>query len=287
MGRRKFYRDTFLTSPIFKACVFGNPIEQSKSPIIHAAFAKQFGIELEYTKRFAEPDAFVQSVTEFFADPACQGANVTMPFKHDACQWVDSLSPQAEHAGAVNTIIRKNGQFIGDNTDGYGLTTDLLAHNVLLKNARVLLIGAGGAAKGAMPALIDADVASVSIYNRSISKAEDLVRDTHQYKAGVACLYKDGDANFDIIINATSLSLQGKLPEISKAVFSQHPAVYDMVYLSEPTVFLAYAETQGAKVTIDGLGMLVHQAARSFYLWFNKKPDTQAIYEHLRSLAVR
>jgi len=276
-----------LTSSIFKACVFGNPIEQSKSPIIHADFAKQFDIDLEYTKRFAEADSFVESASQFFADPACQGANVTMPFKHDACKWVDTLSPQAKHAGAVNTIIRKDGKFIGDNTDGYGLTSDLLAHKVELKDARVLLIGAGGAAKGALPALIDAGIKSVSIYNRTIEKAQALVDDTERYKKGIAQLYEAGDSNFDLIVNATSLSLQGHLPEISNTIFSNQPAVYDMVYLFEPTVFLAHAQEQGASITIDGLGMLVHQAARSFYLWFNKKPDTQAIYQKLRSLAAR
>ena len=274
-----------MTSSIFKACVFGNPIEQSKSPIIHASFAKQFGIELEYTRRFAEPDGFVDSVNAFFDDPLCKGANVTMPFKHDACAWVDSLSPQAAHAGAVNTIIRKGGKFVGDNTDGYGLVTDLQQHKVCLQNKRLLLIGAGGAAKGAIPALVDAGVSSVCIYNRSIDKAQALVNDTNQYKENVASLYNSNSNEFDVIVNATSLSLQGSLPDLPTAIFSHKPAVYDMVYLFEPTAFLKHAAQHGASVTIDGLGMLVHQAARSFYLWFGKQPQTNEIYEHLRSLA--
>lgn len=267
-----------------KACVFGNPIQQSKSPIIHQKFAEQFGIQLSYTKRFAESDAFVSSAESFFSDPETIGANVTMPFKHDAYNWVSSLSPQAKHAGAVNTIIRTSTGFKGETTDGYGLVTDLLAHQIHLQGANILLIGAGGAAKGALSALIDAGISSVTIYNRSIDKAEYLVRHSNIYKADIAKLYSPDMHNFDVVINATSLSLQGQLPQLPTSIFKQKPAVYDMVYLFEPTAFLKWATEYGCSACIDGLGMLVHQAARSFELWFSETPDTTDVSTYLRTL---
>ena len=274
----------------FKACVFGNPIEQSKSPIIHTMFAKEFGLPLIYQKRLAAESGFVESVNEFFSDPNAIGANVTMPFKHDAAAWVDHLSEQAKRAGAVNTIIRTSNGFIGDNSDGVGLVNDLLNHNVHLQGARVLLIGAGGAAKGALPALLDAGVGSVLIYNRSEEKALELAEYTKAYaQVDVQALLKLNNtirsSTYDLIINATSLSLLQQLPDLPDSIFFGGPAVYDMVYQNEPTVFLKKAVAHNCPITIDGLGMLVEQAAHSFYLWFDKKPRTQAVYEYLRALA--
>ena len=274
-----------LSKPYSKACVFGCPIEQSKSPIIHNMFAKQFNLPLVYEKRLAPESGFVASANEFFADPTTIGANVTMPFKHDALAWVDELSSQAKQAGAVNTIIRKGEKFIGDNTDGYGLVSDLQEHNVTLKGANILLIGAGGAAQGALPALIDAGIEHVSIYNRSIEKAKALVTLSNAYKDKVASLYDNTFTQYDIIINATSLSLHGELPDLAAHIFANKPAVYDMVYQSKATSFLAHAKEQGCDCVIDGLGMLVHQAARSFYLWFGKAPDTKGVREYLRTLS--
>ena len=282
-----------VTSP--KACVFGNPIEQSKSPLIHKMFAAQFGFDFDYSKRFAEPDQFVVSAIEFFSDPDVIGANVTMPFKHDAAAWVNELSEQAKRAGAVNTIIKTSHGYKGDNSDGIGLVNDFLRHNVELQNARLLLIGAGGAAKGALPALIEAGVKSVYVYNRSTDKAEDLVAFTQTYannttlanfqeQAFTDSLASDAPIEFDVIINATSLSLDGRLPNLPNSVFHSKPAVYDMVYKQESTVFLKEAATNGCSICIDGLGMLVEQAAYSFYLWFGKKPDTQAVYDALKAM---
>jgi shikimate dehydrogenase len=207
-----------------------------------------------------------------------------MPFKHDALQWVGELSSQAKRAGAVNTIIRDGKKFIGDNTDGYGLVADLQNHKVALLNAKVLLIGAGGAAKGALPALIDAGIKSVTVYNRSINKAEELVSYTNSYAPQKASLYELGNTSFDIVINATSLSLQADLPNLPDSIFANKPAVYDMVYLPQPTVFMQKAQQLGCTNVIDGLGMLVNQAARSFYLWFDKKPNCDPVYEYLREL---
>ena len=273
-----------MTNLPVSATVFGNPIEQSKSPVIHSMFAKQFDIPLEYSKTQANAGEFTQAVSGFFNDLQAVGANVTMPFKDDALNWVDELSAVAQRAGAVNTIIRKGERFIGDNTDGYGLVSDLLAHNVVLKGANVLLIGAGGAAKGALPALVGAEIAQVDIYNRSEGKAGDLVSYTNSYKHNVARMYKQNNGPYSVIVNATSLSLQGQVPALEHNIFAHNPAVYDMVYLNEPSVFLKLAQQHECTTTIDGLGMLVHQAAKSFELWFDKTPDTQPVYQHLRAL---
>lgn len=266
------------------ACVFGNPIEQSKSPIIHEMFAAEFGLPLVYTKRFAPKDGFEHSATQFFSSKNSIGANVTMPFKHDALKWVDSLSSQAKRAGAVNTIIRDGERFIGDNTDGYGLVADLQSHKVSLANANILIIGAGGAAQGALPALLDAGIKSVTIYNRSLNKAEELVNYTNRYAEQKASLYRLSAATFDIIINATSLSLNANLPDLPDTIFANNPAVYDMVYLPQSTVFMQRAQQLGCTNVIDGLGMLVHQAARSFYLWFTETPNCEPVYQYLRDL---
>lgn len=247
-------------------------------------FAAEFGLLLDYQKRLAPRDGFADSATQFFAHKACIGANVTMPFKHDALQWVDELSSQAQRAGAVNTIIRDGENLVGDNTDGYGLVADLRNHKVELVNAKVLIIGAGGAAKGALPALLDAGIESVTIFNRSVNKAEALVDYTNSYATQKASLYELGDASFDVVINATSLSLQANLPDLPDTIFKNKPAVYDMVYLPEPTVFMQKAQQLGCTNVIDGLGMLVNQAAHSFYLWFNKKPNCEPVYAYLRKL---
>lgn len=264
--------------------MFGNPIEQSKSPTIHTLFARQFNIPLNYQKRLACIDAFADSANEFFNDPLSIGANVTMPFKHDALEWVDKLSPQAKRAGAVNTIIRTSDGFVGDNSDGIGLVNDLHQHQVKLLGANVLIIGAGGAARGALPALVDAGVKHVSIYNRGQAKAEELIQHTHAYSPDLVHLYKANNNVFDVIINATSLSLGARIPQLSDTIFDEHPAVYDMVYKAEKTKFLQHAKQFGCTNTIDGLGMLVEQAAHSFYLWFGKKPNSRPVYEYLREL---
>lgn len=268
----------------YKACVFGNPIKQSKSPTIHQMFAEQFDIPLDYQKRLAQPDAFALSAQDFFADENSIGANVTMPFKDDALKFANNLSVQARRAGAVNTLIKTKSGITGDNTDGYGLVSDLLDHNLELNAAKVLIIGAGGAVKGVIPALIEANVSHVDIFNRSENKAQTLSNYTNQYALGRTKVVTSHsfDSDYDLIINGTSLSLQSTLPEIPVSVFLNKPVVYDMVYLNEPTVFLKYASEQGCGVCIDGLGMLAHQAARSFYLWFNKKPNVQPVLEFLR-----
>ena len=260
-------------------------------------FAEQFDLPLEYVKREAPASGFVESAEVFFADPEALGANVTMPFKHDAFAWVNSLSSQAERAGAVNTIIRTKNGFIGDNSDGVGLVNDLLNHNIKIAGAKLLMIGAGGAAKGALPALLDASISSVHIYNRSHQKAVDLVNYTKEHSQAYISVYPrqtnqvkalelaEQTTPFDIIINATSLSLSNQLPALPDTIFEGCPAVYDMVYLNQDTVFLEKAKSLSCKTAIDGLGMLVEQAAHSFFLWFGKKPETREVYKYLRAIS--
>jgi shikimate dehydrogenase len=272
-----------LSASPYIACVFGNPIEQSKSPIIHQMFAAQCGINLHYTKRYAEVSDFVQSAESFFAQEGTIGANVTMPFKQDALAWVSTLSSQAQRAGAVNTIIRKDDHFVGDNTDGIGLVNDLKNHHVQLESARVLMVGAGGAAKGVLPALIDAGVSDISIYNRTLQKADDLVAETTLFKDDVAKTYTAEQTSFDLIINATSLSLYNELPALPDTIFSNQPTIYDMVYHPSPTIFMQKANSEGCNKVIDGLGMLVNQAAQSFFLWFGQYPDVHEVHQYLKS----
>jgi shikimate dehydrogenase len=275
--------DKSLSTNTHLACVFGNPIEQSKSPVIHSLFAKQFNIPLIYEKRLADADAFAESADAFFNNPLALGANVTMPFKHDALAWVDELSQQAERAGAVNTIIRTSNGFRGDNTDGIGLVNDLLRHEVELNKAKILVIGAGGAAKGALPALIDAGASQIFIQNRDQAKAKQLKLDVNSFSPGITQLYSKDEEVFDLIINATSLSLSEQLPALPDSIFDCQPAVYDMVYKDQATVFLKHAKNLGCIKTIDGLGMLIEQAAHSFYLWFGYQPDTAPVFEYLRN----
>lgn len=267
------------------AAVFGNPIAQSKSPIIQQHFAKQFGIQLKYTKQLGSLDSFEDQLSVFLAQDNAVGVNITMPFKERAFEWVDDYTDQALRAGAVNTLIRKpnSTRFIGANTDGDGLVADLLFHSVALINKSVLLIGAGGAAKGALPAIVNAGVSAVSIFNRTTVRAEELAEQTNSYSSCPISVFVDNSAEFDIIINATSLSLQNELPSVPTSIFKKTSIAYDMVYLDHQTSFLKFAEQAGASVTIDGLGMLVEQAAVSFRYWFNKRPDTAFIRKMLRS----
>ncbi|KFZ36179.1 shikimate dehydrogenase [Shewanella mangrovi] len=260
--------------------VFGNPIAHSKSPAIHHAFAQQTGEDLAYEKILAPVEEFAATAKSFFADARTKGANVTVPFKEQAYALCDELSERAKLAGAVNTLIKlENGQLQGDNTDGLGLVSDLAAHTSL-QGKTVLLIGAGGAAKGCLLPLLDADVTSVDIYNRTKVKAEQLaaVAPT-RCKACEAGTLAQG---YDVVINSTSASLHGQLPDVPSSVIGEHTICYDMMYGKEMTTFNQWAQAQGAKLVIDGLGMLVGQAAHSFNLWRGIYPAVEPVLQQLR-----
>ena len=268
-------------------CVFGNPIAHSKSPEIHAAFAAQTGQHIVYQRRLAALDGFADAVQQFMAEGGL-GANVTLPFKLDACALADVLTARAQAAGAVNTLSFKDGLIIGDNTDGAGLVADIVNAGVPIAGQRVLLLGAGGAARGALLPILGQHPAQLSIANRTRATADALVQQFSALTDHVgqlqACEFSEPDAPFDIIINATSASLAGALPPLSAAVFGARTLALDMMYGQQPTVFLQFAAAHGAQVR-DGLGMLVEQAAEAFFVWRGIRPATQALLSSLRSTA--
>lgn len=261
--------------------VYGNPIKQSKSPFIHTAFAKETDQNIEYKSQLAELDGFEQTVKLFISEGG-KGANVTAPFKEEAMAMCDELSEHAKFSGAVNTLSFKNGKIYGDTTDGVGLVNDLLSHNIQLENSRILLLGAGGASKGVVLPLLNQKPKHLTIANRTVSKAEAIAQ---QYTNQPITAMSFEDANkqeFDLIINATSAGLSGNSVPISENIISTNTACYDMTYGKNLTPFLQMATKQNAKQIIDGLGMLVGQAAESFYLWRGVRPETSKVLNELR-----
>lgn len=263
--------------------VFGNPIAHSKSPQIHAHFAAQQGEVIEYSRILVEnsPAAFQAAVQDFFARGGC-GANVTVPFKQYAFDLVDELSERAQAAGAVNTLILlENGQLRGDNTDGVGLVNDMVDNlQVDLRGKKVLILGAGGATRGVVLPILARQPDSLIIANRTQSKAIELAT---QFSVQAASFADTAQLRPDIVINATSGSLNGELPAVSENIFAETSLVYDMVYGAEPTPFLRHAQAHGAARIADGLGMLVGQAAESFRLWRGFAPQIAPVIAAMRA----
>lgn len=258
--------------------VFGHPIAHSKSPQIHAAFARQTGQVMRYDAILAPLDGFVDSVVAFIAAGG-RGVNVTVPFKQEAFRLAHRLSPRAQRAGAVNTLVFDAEGILGDNTDGAGLVADLTRNlNCALTGKRILLLGAGGAARGVIEPLLDQQPVEIVITNRTVSRAQELAT---LFGRGVrACGFDAPDTPFDVVINATAASLAGDLPPLSPRVFTADTLAYDMMY-GRDTPFLDFARTHGAR-TADGLGMLVEQAAEAFHLWRGVRPDTAPVIAALR-----
>ena len=267
---------------MYKLAVFGNPIEHSLSPDIHAQFAQQTGVEVDYQKILAPVNDFSQFAKAFIHKGA-NGFNVTVPFKLDAFNFSTELTLNAKTAGAVNTIKIQDSKIIGENTDGIGLVNDLTNHlNIELENKVILILGAGGATQGILLPILSKNPKRVMIANRTASKAEKLARDFSKY--GKTCgfgLDKIKDDPVDIIINATSASLAGKMPDIASGC-ANHAICYDLMY-GQQTPFMDWAKANNAAVIADGLGMLVEQAASSFEFWTGAKPDTHAVIKNLRS----
>jgi shikimate dehydrogenase len=259
--------------------VVGNPVAHSRSPWIHAEFARATGQDLEYGRIEAPLDAFERTVEEFRAAGG-KGLNVTLPFKEAAFRYCKSVSERAATARAVNTL-RFNDEVFGDNTDGVGLVSDL-QHNLgfSLGGKSILLMGAGGAAQGVAQALLDAGVARLVIANRTVPRAEALAARFGVSASSYAAL--SGQA-FDLVINATSAGLSNAAPALPASVFKRGSLAYDMVY-GRDTPFLAQARAAGARAC-DGLGMLVEQAAESFLLWRGVRPGTRSVLERLRAAA--
>ncbi len=262
-----------------KYAVIGNPIEHSYSPLIQSLFAKQTNQTMEYIRIESPLERFSETVREFQAASG-KGANVTLPFKQEAFMMADEKSELAEQAQAANTLVfRNDGTIFADNTDGSGLVQDLKNnHQFTFLQKRILLLGAGGAARGVVYPLLCQAPASLVIANRTKEKAIKLAEQFAKKGDVTGCgLTELNNEPFDLIINATSASLQGEALEINPAIVAAHTWVYDMMYASEPTLFLHWAQTLGAAKCLDGIGMLIEQAACSFYLWRGEYPDTKPI----------
>ena len=263
-------------------CVIGNPIAHSKSPQIHAAYARQTGQDLAYERCLAPVDGFEATVRRLVAE-GYRGANVTLPFKLEAARLATRLAPRARAASAVNTLIFADGEIVGDNTDGPGLVADIVRNaGVPLAGKRILLLGAGGAARGALLPLLTENPRQIVIANRTQATAEKLVADFADYAERLAVTgFADVEGSFDVIINATSASLTADVPPVPAAVFGPGVLALDMMYGAQPTVFMAFAASHGAEVR-DGLGMLVEQAAEAFLLWRGVRPDTASVMASMR-----
>ncbi len=268
--------------------VVGNPIAHSKSPEIHAAFARQTGQDIDYARLLAPPDGF-RATVESFRDAGGKGVNVTVPFKLEAFDLADDVSQRAKDAQAANFLRFDQGRIHADNTDGLGLTRDIVRNLGLgLAGKRVLLIGAGGAAQGVLAPLLEYEPRILTIANRTVEKALRLA-ETFRHKPVAAASVLSGLSfgelaghHFDVVINATSTSLHGELPPLPADAFAAGALAYDMMYAAKSTPFLAFAAARGAK-TSDGLGMLVEQAAESFLLWRGVRPETAPVIAMLRN----
>ncbi|MGV3592178.1 MAG: shikimate dehydrogenase [Gammaproteobacteria bacterium] len=264
--------------------VMGNPVAHSKSPRIHAAFAKQTAQDLEYGALLVEPGTFAERVRAFFGAGG-KGLNITVPFKQEAWALADVRSPQAELAGAVNTLLcDEAGRLQGHNTDGIGLVRDIMQnHGGQLRDASILVLGAGGATRGIVLPLLQQQPARICIANRTISKADELAALFAKHGDVTACGFGQlHGQRFDWVLNATAASLQGELPPLPDDLLHPNSWCYDLMYASEPTIFCRWAEAHGARKAIDGLGMLIEQAAEAFWLWRGIRPDTAPVLTDMR-----
>lgn len=266
--------------------VMGNPIGHSLSPSIHAQFAEQTGQDLSYTAILAPIDAFAAAVAEFRALGGL-GLNVTVPFKEEAYTLADTLTPRARRAGAVNTLCFTPGEAVlGDTTDGVGLLTDLRQNlGLTLAGRRVLVLGAGGAARGVLEPLLETAPEMLVIANRTARRAEQLAQVFAELGpiCGIGLDALGREAAFDVLINATSASLSGDALSLPEHLAASGAMAYDMVYGAQPTPFLEWADAHGAGLCSDGLGMLVEQAAESFALWRGVRPLTAPVIKRLRT----
>ncbi len=263
--------------------VIGQPVSHSKSPRIHAAFARECGVDIEYTAIEVAPKELANQLATLHAD-GYVGLNVTLPHKAAAVALCAGVSERAQLAGAVNCLIRSDDGWRGDNTDGEGLLRDLSRLGLVVAGARVLVLGAGGAARGIVGPLLAAAPASLTVSGRNPWKPEELAE---QFKpVGTVIprthLALKGDA-YDLIINATSAGHDGGVPRLPPGLLAAGGACYDLSYGAAFEPFAAWARAQGASVVADGLGMLVEQAAASFTLWLGPAPDAEAVLATLRA----
>jgi shikimate dehydrogenase len=262
----------------------GNPIAHSKSPQIHTAFARQTGQNLIYTPILVEVGKLEEAITAFHSQGG-KGLNITIPFKTQAWNLMHKCSPQAQRAKAVNTItIKEDGSLVGHNTDGVGLIRDLINnHGHHISGQQILLLGAGGAASGVIEALLAQKPSHLVVINRTPAKAIDLATQFSLFGTITGGGYELlANRSFNLIINATASSLQGELPPLPRGILHPGGWVYDMMYGNKPTAFMEWGQIQGAEQSLDGLGMLVEQAAEAFFIWRKIQPYTAPIIAQLR-----
>tara|TARA_R110000823_G_scaffold125385_1_gene251991 strand:+ start:28240 stop:29076 length:837 start_codon:yes stop_codon:yes gene_type:complete len=265
--------------------VFGNPIKQSKSPAIHSLFAQQCGQTMQYRAVRIELDDFERAASDFFAGGGA-GLNVTIPFKQRAFEFAKVVSERARRAGAVNTLTRRGaGEVHGDNTDGVGLVRDMICNlGWSLQGRRILLLGAGGAARGVVEPLLRERPVELLIVNRTPERAAALASQFSEIGPVEGGAYElVGDRSFDILINATSTGLTDSMPDLSSNLITERSCCYDMVYGAEPTPFMRWGAREAAWAVADGLGMLVEQAAESFFIWRGVRPETRPVIHQLRA----
>jgi shikimate dehydrogenase len=266
--------------------LFGYPVHHSWSPFIHGMFAKQTGQDMTYHLYESPPDRFRSEVLQFFHDGGL-GVNVTLPHKRTAADLVNELTPRAQLADAVNTIVRRDERLLGDNTDGAGLLTDLTRNlGLAWREPRILLLGAGGAARGALGPLLELQPRLLVVANRTAGRAIELADEFAELGHVTGCEFTQLEhQKFDLIVNATSASLRGEVPLVPIDVVGPATACYDMAYGTRDTTFVAWARRLGAGCAEQGWGMLVEQAAEAFELWRGVRPETGPVLRALRSRA--
>jgi shikimate dehydrogenase len=268
--------------------VMGNPIAHSKSPIIHTSFAEQTNQLISY-QAIHVPEGQFASAVQQFRELSGKGLNITVPYKQDAYHLCNNLTIRAQAAMAVNTLwFGDGGQISGDNTDGVGLLRDLLNNHIQVQGSKILIIGAGGAVRGILGPLSEQQPKSILIANRTLNKAVDLassIQANNISACGIDTLENKG--NFDVIINGTSSGLKGELPPLPTSIISKDTCCYDMVYGDTETVFNQWCKEHGASKALDGLGMLVEQAAESFFIWRGVKPTSLQVINMLRKDLMR
>jgi len=268
--------------------LFGYPVQHSWSPFIHGMFAKQTGQDMEYRLFESPPERFRSGVLEFFRTGG-SGVNVTVPHKRAATDLVNELTPRAQVADAINTIVRRDESLVGDNTDGAGLLADLTRNlRLSLSSPRILLLGAGGAARGVLGPLLELKPRLLVVANRTAERAIEVAEDFAYLGPVSGCEFaKLENQRFDLIVNATSASLRGDVPAIPAGVVDSLTTCYDMAYGSGDTAFVTWAKARGAGRAEQGWGMLVEQAAEAFFLWRRVRPDTAPVLAALRTRATK
>ena len=263
--------------------VIGSPIRHSKSPKIHTLFAEQTNQSLEYMAQEVVPERFKASVSKFFKEGG-KGLNCTLPLKELAWAYADFSTDRAELSKAVNTLaLQEDGTVMGDNTDGCGLVTDLIVNNqVQIKGSRVLILGAGGACRGILAPILEQSPHDLMLANRTPQKARDLAVEFCLQGEIEGCGFADLKCQqFDLIINATSSSLNDDMPPLPVDILAENGVCYDLAYGNRPTTFVRWGIMRNAKKSLDGLGMLVEQAAEAFYIWRKVRPDTKPVIDAL------